>query len=365
MIPFLDLNLVNAPYLKTIEEASLRVIRSGWYILGNELKAFEEAFAGYCEAQHCVGVANGLDAITLILKALDFPPGSEVIVPANTYIASVLPLSYLHLKPVFVEPDRNTMLLDPALIEAAITSETRAIITVDLYGRSCEMDQIMQLAAKHNLKVITDAAQAHGTYYQHKKTGGIAHATAFSFYPTKNLGALGDAGAVVTSDAELAEKIRYLRNYGSLQRYKNDYQGVNSRLDEIQAAILNVKLPYLDAENTTRRQIAKRYLEEINLEALTLPPADRIQEDSWHLFVVRHPQREELISYLDSKNIQTNVHYPLPIHKQQAYASLNDLSFPITEQIHREVVSLPLNPVLKEDEVTYIIETVNQFTFHS
>ncbi|WP_439556910.1 DegT/DnrJ/EryC1/StrS family aminotransferase [Dyadobacter sp.] len=365
MIPFLDLNLVNAPYLKAIEEASLRVIRSGWYILGNELKAFEEAFAGYCEAQHCVGVANGLDAITLILKAFDFPPGSEVIVPANTYIASVLPLSYLHLKPVFVEPDWNTMLLDPTLIEAAITSDTKAIITVDLYGRSCEMDQIMQLADKYTLKVITDAAQAHGTYYQDKKSGGIAHATAFSFYPTKNLGALGDAGAVVTSDAELAEKIRYLRNYGSLQRYKNDYQGVNSRLDEIQAAILNVKLPYLDAENTTRRQISKRYLEEINLEGLTLPPADRILEDSWHLFVVRHPQRVALISYLDSKNIQTNVHYPLPIHKQQAYASLNELSFPITEQIHREVISLPLNPVLREDEVTYIIETVNQFAIHS
>ncbi|WP_031528272.1 DegT/DnrJ/EryC1/StrS family aminotransferase [Dyadobacter crusticola] len=364
MIPFLDLNLVNAPYIKAIEEASLRVIRSGWYILGNELKAFEEAFAGYCEAQHCVGVANGLDAITLILKGFDFPPGSEVIVPANTYIASVLPLSYLHLKPVFVEPDWQTMLLDPALIEAAITSETKAIITVDLYGRSCEMDPIMQLAEKYNLKVITDAAQAHGTYYQHKKSGGIAHATAFSFYPTKNLGALGDAGAVVTSDANLAEKIRYLRNYGSLQRYKNDYQGVNSRLDEMQAAILNVKLPYLDAENTTRRQIAKRYLEEINLEGLTLPPADRIQEDSWHLFVVRHRQRQALISYLDSKNIQTNVHYPLPIHKQQAYESLNHLSFPITEQIHREVISLPLNPVLKEDEVTYIIETINQFTFH-
>jgi dTDP-4-amino-4,6-dideoxygalactose transaminase len=365
MIPFLDLNLVNAPYLQAIEEASLRVIRSGWYILGNELSAFEEAFAGYCEASFCVGVANGLDAITLILKAMDLPIGSEVIVPANTYIASVLPLSFLHLKPVFVEPDWQTMLLDPALIEAAITSETRAIITVDLYGRSCEMEPIMELGAKYNLKVITDAAQAHGTYYQSKKSGGISHATAFSFYPTKNLGALGDAGAVMTSDPELAEKVRYLRNYGSLQRYKNEYQGVNSRLDEIQAAILNVKLPYLDAENATRRQIAKRYLDEINLPGLVLPPADRIQDDSWHLFVVRYPERERFIQYMNAKSIQTNVHYPLPIHQQRAYESMNAMSFPVTERIHREVISLPLNPVLKEDEVTYIIETVNRFDSQS
>jgi dTDP-4-amino-4,6-dideoxygalactose transaminase len=361
MIPFLDLNRVNAPYLDAIEAASLRVIRSGWYILGRELEAFENNFAAYCGADHCVGVANGLDAITLILKAMEFQPGDEVIVPANTYIASVLPLSYLNLKPVFVEPDWATMLLDPKLVEAHITPATKAIVTVDLYGRSCEMDPIIALAEKYNLKIITDAAQAHGTTYLGKKVGSIAHATAFSFYPTKNLGALGDAGAVTTSDRELATKIRYLRNYGSQQRYKNEYQGVNSRLDEIQAAILNVKLPFLDRENNRRREIADRYLREIKLTELILPPADRVNEDSWHLFVVRHPRRAALIEYLEGKSIQTNVHYPLPIHKQRAYQSINHLSLPLTERIHEQVISLPLNPVLSEEEITYIIDTINQF----
>lgn len=365
MIPFLDLNQVNGTYLAAIEEASLRVIRSGWYILGNELKSFEKSFASYCDADHCIGVANGLDAITLILKAMDFEEGSEVIVPANTYIASVLPVSFLHLTPVFVEPDPHTMLLDPARIEEKVTSRTKAIITVDLYGRSCEMDTILSLADKYGLKVITDAAQAHGATYSRKKVGSIAHATAFSFYPTKNLGALGDAGAVTTSDAVLAEKIRYLRNYGSVIRYQNDFQGVNSRLDEIQAAILLVKLPYLDTENERRRNIAERYLGEIKTSKLILPPNDRVREDAWHLFVVRHPDRKKFISYLDSKGIQTNIHYPLPIHKQQAYADLRDLYLPLTEQIHEEVFSLPLNPVLTDEEVSYIIHTVNQFDYQA
>ena len=361
MIPFLDLNQVNAPYLQAIEDASLRVIRSGWYILGNELKAFEKAFAAYCEAEHCVGTANGLDAITLILLAMDLPKESEIIVPANTYIASVLPVSYLHLMPVFVEPDPHTMLIDPARIEQAITPRTKAIITVDLYGRSCEIAQILDLAKKHDLKVITDAAQAHGATHAGRKVGTWADATAFSFYPTKNLGALGDAGAITTNDAALAEKIRYLRNYGSVIRYQNEYQGVNSRLDEMQAAILGVKLPYLDAENVRRREIAGRYLQELKCKDLTLPPADRISEDAWHLFVVRHPRRAEFISFLDARGVQTNVHYPQPIHKQPAYKEFKDLHLPLTEQIHQQVISLPLNPVLTDDEVAYIIETVNQF----
>lgn len=361
MIPFLDLNQVNAPYLQAIEDASLRVIRSGWYILGNELKAFEKAFAAYCEAEHCVGTANGLDAITLILLAMDLPKDSEIIVPANTYIASVLPVSYLHLMPVFVEPDPHTMLIDPARIEQAITPRTKAIITVDLYGRSCEIAQILDLAKKHDLKVITDAAQAHGATHAGRKVGTWADATAFSFYPTKNLGALGDAGAITTNDAALAEKIRYLRNYGSVIRYQNEYQGVNSRLDEMQAAILSVKLPYLDAENVRRREIAYRYLQELKCKDLTLPPADRISEDAWHLFVVRHPRRAEFISFLDARGVQTNVHYPQPIHKQPAYKEFKDLHLPLTEQIHQQVISLPLNPVLTDDEVAYIIETVNQF----
>ena len=363
MIPFLDLNEVNAPYLDAIEEASLRVIRSGWYILGNELKAFEKSFASYCGVAHCVGVANGLDAISLILMAYEFPEESEIIIPANTYIASVLPVAYLGFKPIFVEPDPVTMLLDPDKIAEKVTSKTRAIIAVDLYGRICEMEPIMALARMHGLKVITDAAQAHGAIYQNKKAGSMADATAFSFYPTKNLGALGDAGAVTTADEALAEKIRYLRNYGSRVRYKNDYQGVNSRLDEIQAAILNVKLPFLDAENARRREIAARYLNEINVTDLILPPADRIQDDAWHLFVIRHPDRSKLIAYLDANGIQTNVHYPLPIHKQQAFSEYNDLILPITERIHNEVISLPLNAVLTNEEVTYIIQTVNQFDY--
>ncbi|MCF2506406.1 DegT/DnrJ/EryC1/StrS family aminotransferase [Dyadobacter sp. CY107] len=363
MIPFLDLNEVNAPYLQAIEDASIRVIRSGWYILGNELKSFENAFATYCDVAHCVGVANGLDAITLILMAYEFPEESEVIVPANTYIASVLPVAYLGFKPIFVEPDPLTMLLDPERIAESITSETRAIIAVDLYGRSCEMEPIMALARQHGLKVITDAAQAHGAVYKNKRTGSIADATAFSFYPTKNLGALGDAGAVTTADEALAERIRYLRNYGSLVRYKNDYQGVNSRLDEIQAAILNVKLPFLDVENDRRRAIAARYISEIQVKNLVFPPADRIQDDAWHLFVIRHPDRSALIAYLDANGIQTNVHYPLPIHKQQAFQEFRDLHLPITESIHNEVVSLPLNAVLTDEEVTYIIQTVNQFDY--
>ncbi|SEJ44360.1 dTDP-4-amino-4,6-dideoxygalactose transaminase [Dyadobacter sp. SG02] len=361
MIPFLDLNQVNAPYLQAIEDASLRVIRSGWYILGNELKTFEKNFAAYCEAAHCVGTANGLDAITLILLAMDLPKDSEIIVPANTYIASVLPVSYLHLTPVFVEPDPHTMLIDPALIEQAITPRTKAIITVDLYGRSCEIADILDIAEKHDLKVITDAAQAHGATHAGRKVGTWAHATAFSFYPTKNLGALGDAGAITTNDAALAEKIRYLRNYGSVIRYQNEYQGVNSRLDEMQAAILSVKLPYLDPENARRREIAGRYLQELKCRELTLPPADRISEDAWHLFVVRHPRRAEFITFLDAHGVQTNVHYPQPIHKQLAYKEFKDLHLPLTEQIHQQVISLPLNPVLTDEEVAYIIQTVNQF----
>lgn len=361
MIPFLDLSKVNAPYMQAIEEAAARVLHSGQYILGNEVRKFEESFAVYCEAEYCIGVANGLDAITLIFMALAFPKKSEVIVPANTYIASVLPLSFLGLTPVFVEPEEVTMLVNPKLTIEKITPLTKAIITVNLYGRSCEMEPILKLAKNHNLKVITDAAQSHGAMYQGKKTGNLAHATAFSFYPTKNLGALGDAGAITTSDKELAEKIRYLRNYGSIKRYQNEYKGINSRLDEIQAAILNVKLPYLDKENERRRQIANRYLTEINVKNLVLPPTDSIHEDAWHLFVARHPRRQALIAFLETNGIETDIHYPSPIHKQHAFKEYQNLKLPITEKMHNEVLSLPLNPVLSDDEVSFIIRTVNQF----
>ena len=361
MIPFLDLRQINEPYQEAIEEASLRVLRSGWYVLGQELKAFEDAFATYCEAACCVGVANGLDAIQLILQAYGFPAGSEILVPANTYIATILPVSYLQLVPVLVEPDPTTMLIDPTRIEAHVTSRTRAILTTDLYGRSCDLEPIRSLARRYGLKVITDAAQAHGARYQGQKVGSLADATAFSFYPTKNLGALGDAGAVTTSDPALAERITYLRNYGSRERYRNEYQGVNSRLDELQAAILSAKLPFLDRDNDRRRALAQRYLRELRVSELLLPPADAIQDDAWHLFVGRHPRRAEFIKYLSERGIQTQIHYPVPIHKQSAYAPLSHLRLPITEQIHEQVVSLPLHPVLTDADLTYIIDAINQF----
>lgn len=359
MIPFLNLQQINSPYVKELEEASLKVVRSGWYLLGQSLTSFENAFAEYCEAEYCIGVANGLDAISLILKAFDFPPGSEVILAANTYIATLLPVTALGLTPVLTEPDPRTMLLDPESLESRITGKTRAIITTDLYGRSCEMAPILSIAEKFGIKVITDAAQSHGARYMGRRTGSLAHATAFSFYPTKNLGALGDAGAVVTSDESVAERIRYLRNYGSLVRYQNEYQGVNSRLDEIQAAFLNVKLPYLDRDNARRKSIAHRYLEEISLEGVRLPPSDRIDDDVWHLFVLQYPYRDQLRQYLLENGIQTDIHYPTPIHLQNAYRNLSHLQLPITEKLSREVLSLPLHPMLADDEVSRIIRTVN------
>ncbi len=361
MILFLDLQQINGPHQEAIEVAVQRVVRSGWYVLGQELEAFETAFADYCQAPYCVGVANGLDALQLILQAYDFPAGSEVIVPANTYIASVLSISFLGLTPVWVEPDPHTMLLDPALIETKITDKTKAIMPVHLYGRSCDMAPIERIARQYGLKVITDAAQAHGARYRSDRGQILGDAAAFSFYPTKNLGALGDAGAVVTADAELADKIRHLRNYGSRLKYVNEYQGINSRLDEIQAAVLTTKLPHLEAENDRRRAIARQYIASIHLSGLTLPPADSLDDDVWHLFVVRHPEREAFVAHLTAQGIQTNVHYPLPIHKQNAYRAYRHFELPITEKIHREVVSLPLNTVITDEEVAQVIAAVNRF----
>lgn len=365
MIPFLDLQQINSPHQEAIEAAVQRVIRSGWYVLGQELEAFETAFADYCQAPYCVGVANGLDALQLILQAYDFPVESEIIVPANTYIASVLSISFLGLTPVWIEPDPRTMLLDPALIEAKITDKTQAIMPVHLYGRSCDMAPIEKIAQQYDLKIIIDAAQAHGARYRGNRGRILGDAAAFSFYPTKNLGALGDAGAVVTADSDLADKIRHLRNYGSLKKYVNEYQGINSRLDEIQAAVLNTKLPHLDVENDRRREIAKQYLTGIKLPGLTLPAADTLDDDVWHLFVVRHPEREAFVAHLTAQGIQTNIHYPLPIHKQNAYQAYNHLDLPITEKIHREVVSLPLNTVISDEEVDQVIAAVNRFNSSS
>ncbi|GAB3693796.1 DegT/DnrJ/EryC1/StrS family aminotransferase [Spirosoma flavus] len=366
MIPFLDLKRINESHESAIQAAAMRVLKSGWYVLGREVEAFEQQFAHYCQTRFCIGVANGLEALTLVLKAWDFPAGSEVLVASNAYIASILSITQAGLKPVLIEPDPQTYLLDPARLEAAITIRTKAILPVHLYGRCCEMDAVQAVAQQYGLKILEDAAQAHGSVYPGKGmnnhlAGNLGDAAGWSFYPTKNLGALGDAGAITTNDATLSEKLKALRNYGSAQKYVNEYIGHNSRLDEIQAAILSAKLPLLDAENTRRRTLARMYLKGIRHPDVTLPPADRINQDAWHLFVIRHPHRDTLRAYLREKGISTDVHYPIPPHQQRAYTSLAYLSMPIAEQLHREVISLPLNPVITDDEITYIIDAINQF----
>jgi dTDP-4-amino-4,6-dideoxygalactose transaminase len=362
MIPFLDLGQINAPHLARIRAATERVLLSGWYVLGPEVAAFENAFASYVGALHCIGVANGLEALTLVLKAWAFPAGSEVIVPSNAYIASVLAVTQAGLIPVLVEPDPRTHTIDPERLAAALTPNTRAILPVHLYGRVTDMAPLMTFAEAHGLRVLDDAAQAHGATYLGKQVGTLAHATGFSFYPTKNLGALGDAGAITTNDSELATQLRMWRNYGSAQKYHNNVPGHNSRLDELQAAILSEKLPFLAEENARRRQIASRYLAELTLPDLVLPPADSIEQDVWHLFVARHPHRDALRAYLQEQGVGTDVHYPVPPHRQQAYAGQWPAdAFPIADQLHREVVSLPLNPALTDEEVDKIITVINRF----
>jgi dTDP-4-amino-4,6-dideoxygalactose transaminase len=363
MIPFLDLKRLNQSFEAAITAAVQRVVTTGWYILGREVETFEREFAAYCGTRYCIGVGNGLDALTLVLKAWEFPAGSEVIVPGNAYIASVLSVTLAGLTPVFVEPDPKTYLLDPLLIESALTSRTKAILPVHLYGRCCDMSPINELARTYNLYVLEDAAQAHGACYQTNRAGALGHAAGWSFYPSKNLGALGDAGAITTNDEELAERLRALRNYGSATKYVNDYIGHNSRLDEMQAAILSVKLPFLDAGNGRRRQLAQRYLTEITHPDISLPPADQLEQDVWHLFVVRCRRRDAFRTYLHEQGIGTDVHYPTPPHQQQAYADLlSHSSLPITEQLHREVVSLPLNPTLTDAEADHIISCINEWT---
>lgn len=361
MIPFLDLERVNAPHLPRIQAAISRVAASGWYVLGAEVQAFEAAFAQAVGTRHCIGVANGLDALMLVLMAWDLPPGSEVIVPANTYIASILSVSRAGLVPVLVEPDPRTYLLDPARLEAAITPRTKAILPVHLYGRCCDMDAIRLVAEKYSLRLLEDAAQAHGALYGTARAGQLGDAAGWSFYPSKNLGALGDAGAITTDDDTLADRLRALRNYGSTQRYVNAYIGQNSRLDEMQAAVLREKLPVLASENEHRRLLARQYLTQIRHPDVLLPPADQIGQDAWHLFVIRHPRRDDLRDWLHQHGIGTDVHYPIPPHRQRAYADLNTLSFPIAEQLHREVLSLPLNPAVTMAEVDQICRIINSF----
>ncbi|MDA9589742.1 DegT/DnrJ/EryC1/StrS family aminotransferase [Opitutales bacterium] len=370
MIKFLDLKKVNDAHGDEISEAIQRVLDSGWYLLGEEGKAFEQEYATYCEAKHCLGVANGLDALILILMAYRelgvMSEGDEVIVPANTYIASILAISRAGLKPILVEPDERTYNIDPTLIEAAITERTRAIMAVHLYGQCADMDPINTIAQKHGLKVIEDAAQAHAATYRGRKTGSLGDAAGFSFYPGKNLGALGDGGAVTTNDDALAEVIRALRNYGSHEKYHNKYKGMNSRLDEIQAAMLRVKLKYLDADTDKRRKVANRYLKELSAfhfpnSAFRLPYVADYGSPAWHLFVVRTSQREQLAAFLAEKEIQTVIHYPIPPHQQEAYPELHHLSLPVTEAIHREVLSLPISPVMDDASIKTVIEAVSSF----
>lgn len=362
MIPFLDLKRTNAIHQDAIRAAMERVLQSGWYVLGPEVGAFEQAFARYCGTRHCIGVANGLEALTLVLKAWAFAPNSEVIVPSNAYVASVLSVTQAGLVPVFVEPDPHTHLLDPTRIEAALTTRTKAILPVHLYGRCCDMTAINAVALRYGLLVLEDAAQAHGAVHEGRWAGNLGDAAGWSFYPTKNLGALGDAGAITTSDDALADRLRALRNYGSAQKYVNEYAGYNSRLDELQAAILLAKLPGLAAENSRRRALARLYLTGITNPDVVLPPADQPDRDAWHLFVVRHPRRDALRAHLREQGIGTDVHYPTPPHRQPAYAPFAHLSLPISEQLHREVVSLPLNPTLTDEDMGFIIYAVNSMS---
>lgn len=362
MVKFLDLKMVNERFRCEMDAAVKRVLDSGWYLLGKEVDAFEEDFAAYCGTKHCVGVANGLDALTLIIKAYGFGPGDEIIVPANTFIATLLAVSANGCTPVLVEPDWNTRLIDVDRIEAAVTPRTKAIMVVHLYGRTVDMEKVWEVAKRHNLKVIEDSAQAHGAKYHGVRCGNLGDASGFSFYPGKNLGCLGDGGAVTTNDDELVAKVRAIRNYGSDHKYHHIFKGMNSRLDEIQAALLRVKLPHLDEDNARRRAIAERYIREITNPIVELPKLPTCPEGHvWHVFAVTCRDRDGLLKHLEANGIQTNIHYPTPPHLQGAYRELANQSFPISERMHREIVSLPMSPVLTDKEVAKVVETVNEF----
>jgi dTDP-4-amino-4,6-dideoxygalactose transaminase len=345
-VPFLDLKSPHEELRSDLMAAFDRVLNSGWYILGSECKHFEQEFAQYCQAEHCVGVGNGLDALHLILRGFGIGSGDEVIVPSNTYIATWLAVSYAGATPVPVEPDERTYNIDPRLIEAAITPHTKAIIVVHLYGQPADMDAINVIAKRHGLKVVEDAAQAHGAFYKGRRVGSLGDAAAFSFYPGKNLGAIGDGGAVTTNDPVLADMVRLLCNYGSKVKYHNELKGYNSRLDELQAAFLRAKLSVLDVWNARRQAIAAQYSRELDAETLVLPHVPDWAEPVWHLFVVRSKQRDALQRQLSASGINTMIHYPIPPHLQSAYAELGFTrgSFPISETIHREVLSLPIGP---------------------
>lgn len=365
MIKFLDLEKVTASHGKEINEAVSRVVNSGWYLQGKENEKFEKNFARYIGTDYAIGCGNGLDALYWILKAYIemgvMKPGDEVIVPANTYIASILAISDNGLVPVLVEPDIKTYQIDPYRIEEAITLKTKAIMIVHLYGQNAYTEKIGEICKKYKLKLIEDNAQAHGCSYQGSKTGSLGDAAGHSFYPGKNLGALGDAGAVTTNDKELADTVRSLANYGSQKKYVFKYKGRNSRLDEIQAAVLDVKLKYLDEDNEKRRHVARRYINEITNPEIILPQVEDWYSHVFHIFPIRTKNRDKLQQYLTDQGIQTLIHYPIPPHKQECYKEWNDRSYPITELIHAEELSLPISPVMEEEEITRIIKLLNSF----
>ena len=366
MIKFLDLQKINAQYQDEFHKKMQLVLDKGWFILGDEVKQFESNFAKYTNSKYCIGVGNGLDAIVLIFKAYIqlglMQKGDEVIVPANTYIASILAVLQADLIPVLVEPKLETYNINLDLISEKITPKTKAILPVHLFGQLCEMDKINEIAKQHNLLVVEDAAQSHGAILEGRILNSeVRNVQAYSFYPGKNLGALGDAGAITTNDEELAKVLFSLRNYGSEKKYQNEFIGVNSRLDEIQAAFLNVKLPFLDDENAKRKIIAKRYLSEIKNDKITLPFWDFSNNHVFHLFVIRTENRNKLQEYLKENEIETMIHYPIPPHKQKAFTDWNNLSYPITEKIHAEVLSIPISPIMINDEVSKVIEILNQY----
>ena len=362
-IPFVSFLPMERELDKELRAAFDRVFASSWYIEGKEDEAFEKAFAEYCGTKYCIGVGNGLDALVMILKAMEIGEGDEVIVPSNTYIATALAVTYAGATPVFVEPDIRTFNIDPAKIEAAITAKTKAIMPVHLYGQPCDMDPVMAIAKKYSLKVIEDCAQAHGATYKGQKISTFGDAAGFSFYPGKNLGALGDAGAVVTNDEALAQKVRALGNYGSDYKYHHIYKGNNSRLDELQAAFLSAKLPILDRMNAERRRIAGRYLSEINNPKITLPYVPDYAEPVWHIFGIRCDERERLEEHLKKAEIMTNKHYPIPMHLQECYKDLgfNEGDYPIAEEISRTELSIPMYYGMTDEEISYVIDALNSF----
>ena len=362
MIKFLDLKKVNERFRSKMDATVKRVLDSGWYLLGKEDEAFEREFAAYCGVQHCIGCANGLDALKLIIQAYGIGIGDEVIAPANTYIASLISISANGAMPVLVEPDPKTCLINPDLIEQVVTPRTKAIMVVHLYGRAMDMTKVWEIARRHKLKIIEDSAQSHGAMFNGRRCGNLGDASGFSFYPGKNLGCLGDGGAVTTNDDVLATRIRALRNYGSDVKYHFPYRGTNSRLDEIQAAWLRVKLPLLDADNQKRRDIAARYRKGIRNPLVRLPDSPQVPEQCvWHVYTVFCDERNRFQDHLASLGIQTVIHYPIPPHRQPAYMEWHGLSLPITEKIHDTILSLPISPVMTDEETDEIVEAVNSF----